>query len=106
LLPVLLPEPITLNPSWQVTTPRPLWASATVLVESFEAGLSVAHFTRRSTPANTEIVALGVDTYLGMLLRHNFVHTDLHPGVYDAAERCFEGSAVAWPVGARGNPFL
>ena len=64
----------------QVTTPRPLWASRDVLVESFEPGASVAHFIRRRTPFNADIVALGVDTYLSMLLKHNFVHTDLHPG--------------------------
>ena len=29
---------------------------------------------------NTQIVALGVDAYLKMLLHDNFVHTDLHPG--------------------------
>lgn len=27
-----------------------------------------------------QVVALGVDAYLQMLLRDNFVHTDLHPG--------------------------
>ncbi|PSC71628.1 putative serine threonine-kinase abkC isoform A [Micractinium conductrix] len=51
-----------------------------VLVESFEAGQSVANFIRTPHPQNTQIVALGVDTYLKMLLQDNFVHTDLHPG--------------------------
>jgi aarF domain-containing kinase len=27
-----------------------------------------------------QIAAVGVDTYLKMLLTDNFVHTDLHPG--------------------------
>lgn len=49
-------------------------------MESFEPGASVTHFIRRHTPFNAGIVALGVDTYLSMLLKHNFVHTDLHPG--------------------------
>ena len=40
----------------------------------------MSYYTRNRTPINTAIVALGVDTYLGMLLKHNFVHTDLHPG--------------------------
>ena len=31
-------------------------------------------------PLLLQIVALGVDTYLKMLLEDNFVHTDLHPG--------------------------
>ncbi len=29
---------------------------------------------------DVQVVALGVDAYLQMLLRDNFVHTDLHPG--------------------------
>lgn len=28
----------------------------------------------------TQIAAVGVDTYLKMILTDNFVHTDLHPG--------------------------
>lgn len=51
-----------------------------VLVESFEAGRSVAQYMRRFTSLNTSIVSLGVDAYLKMLLADNFVHTDLHPG--------------------------
>ena len=31
-------------------------------------------------PARMQIVGLGVDAYLKMLLIDNFVHTDLHPG--------------------------
>ena len=64
-----------------MTTPRPLWVSEDVLIETFEPGESVSRYIRRPTPFNAEIVALGVNTYLGMLLKHNFVHTDLHPGV-------------------------
>ncbi len=55
-------------------------ASEAVLVETFEAGRSVSHYIRNPGPLNTHIVALGVDTYLKMLLRDNLVHTDLHPG--------------------------
>ena len=57
----------------QVTTPRPLFASEELLLGTFEEGQSVAHFMRTRTPFNAEIVSLGVDTFLGMLLRHNFV---------------------------------
>jgi hypothetical protein len=39
-----------------------------VLVESFEPGGSVAAFMAQPHPQNTQIVALGVDTYLKMLL--------------------------------------
>ncbi|CAL8461811.1 g1342 [Coccomyxa elongata] len=65
-----------------VTPPLPVPGMATeaVLVETFEAGESVAKYIRQPSPYNTQIVALGVDTYLKMLLHDNFVHTDLHPG--------------------------
>ena len=43
-------------------------------------GESVAKYIREPSPFNTQIVSLGVDTYLKMLLADNFVHTDLHPG--------------------------
>ncbi|GIL44479.1 hypothetical protein Vafri_1931 [Volvox africanus] len=66
----------------QVTTPRPLpgLVRQEVMVESWEVGRSVGLFVRQPGPLNTEIVCLGVDTYLKMLLQDNFVHTDLHPG--------------------------
>ena len=51
-----------------------------MLVESYESGVSVAARMRQPQQGNTQIVALGVDTYLKMLLADNFVHTDLHPG--------------------------
>lgn len=54
--------------------------ASTVLVETFEAGRGVAVFMREPHAINTQIVALGVDAYLKMLLTDNFVHTDLHPG--------------------------
>ena len=48
------------------------------------AGESVAKYIRQPSPYNTEIVALGVDTYLKMLLHDNFVvrarmHAALQP---------------------------
>lgn len=54
--------------------------SESVIVETFEEGKSVAHFIKNPGPRNPEIVALGVDAYLKMLLKDNVVHTDLHPG--------------------------
>ncbi|CAK0783811.1 hypothetical protein CVIRNUC_007011 [Coccomyxa viridis] len=65
-----------------VTPPLPLPGMDTeaVLVETYEAGESVAKYIRQASPYNTQIVALGIDTYLKMLLHDNFVHTDLHPG--------------------------
>lgn len=65
-----------------VVIPRPLpgLVSPTVLVETFEAGRSVAAYMKETTAINTHIVGLGVDAFLKMLLVDNFVHTDLHPG--------------------------
>ena len=40
----------------------------------------MAKYIREPSPFNTQIVSLGVDTYLKMLLADNFVHTDLLPG--------------------------
>jgi len=39
------------------------------------AGQSVAKYIKNPAPFNTQVVALGVDTYLKMLLTDNFVHT-------------------------------
>ena len=44
--------------------PRPGFCTEAVLVETFEPGRSVAHHIRHPHRANTQIVALGVDTYL------------------------------------------
>jgi predicted unusual protein kinase regulating ubiquinone biosynthesis (AarF/ABC1/UbiB family) len=65
-----------------VVIPRPLpgLVSPTVLVETYEAGRSVATYMKEATAINTHIVGLGVDAFLKMLLVDNFVHTDLHPG--------------------------
>lgn len=66
----------------RTTVPRPVpgFVHSTVLVETFEEGHSVARYMKQPGPLNTQIVALGVDAYLKMLLKDNFVHTDLHPG--------------------------
>eukprot|EP00854_Cymbomonas_tetramitiformis_P002921 gene2921-3734_t len=59
----------------------PSLSSQTVLVETFESGVPVSDFLRKPIAGwGAQIVALGVDTYLKMLLQDNFVHTDLHPG--------------------------
>jgi aarF domain-containing kinase len=63
-----------------VTLPAPVAGydgAEGVLVESFERGESVAAYMRKSAPGaasfNPQIVALGVDAYLKMLLHDNFV---------------------------------
>ncbi len=63
-----------------VTLPTPIAGyddAEGCLVESFERGESVAAYMRKSAPGaasfNPQIVALGVDAYLKMLLHDNFV---------------------------------
>lgn len=68
--------------SASVVVPRPFdeLTRESVLVETFEPGKSVTKYIQAPHSCNTKIVAVGVDTYLKMLLQDNFVHTDLHPG--------------------------
>ena len=51
-----------------------------VIVETFEPGEPLTEYLTNPRPINREIAALGVDTYLKMVLTDNFVHADLHPG--------------------------
>lgn len=74
-----------------ITAPRPIdpWVAAGVLVETFEPGQSVERFIRDPQPFNTEIVGLGVNAYLQMLLEDSYVHTDLHPGnIFVSRQEC------------------
>lgn len=85
--------------SLQVAIPRVFagLAAPGVLVESFEAGASVAAFMGRRAAINTQIVQRGLDTYLKMLLLDNFVHTDLHPGAGPAC-CCLSCRLVKWLI--------
>lgn len=62
-----------------------------VLVESYLGGETLAAMlqedaregplaAKRHAARNQELARLGLHTFLTMLLRHNFVHADLHPG--------------------------
>ena len=67
----------------------------------------MAKYIREVSPFNTRIVALGVDTYLKMLLQDNFVHTDLHPGNILVRARVPRGGFGGAPGGGKapgGNP--
>ena len=68
--------------STQVVAPWPVVGLATegVLCETFERGEALSSAIRRGCEDNATTCALGVDTYLKMLLRDNFLHSDLHPG--------------------------
>lgn len=71
--------------SWHgVSFPQPADAplvSEEVLVETFEEGTHISRYV--DAPGgkyNKKLADLGMNCYLKMLLRDNFVHADLHPG--------------------------
>ena len=66
--------------SCHVSLPWVHLVSESVIVESFESGENVSVYMRDQSPLNTQIVARAVDIYLKMLLKDNFVHSDVHPG--------------------------
>lgn len=53
-----------------------------VLVETFERGMSLNEFLKTNTDLNQHraIAKIGLNSYLKMILVHNFIHADLHPG--------------------------
>ena len=71
-----------------VRFPRPLLeeglVSGGVLVESYEEGVPIGKLLREGGEAaaarNAKLARVGLRAFLAMLLRHNFVHADLHPG--------------------------
>ena len=77
--------------SAEVCAPWPVPGLVTegLLCETFERGDALSGAIRRGSPHNPATCALGVDTYLKMLLRDNFLHSDLHPGniLYRLARR-------------------
>lgn len=71
--------------SWHsVTFPHPADAplvSQEVLVETFEEGEHISRYVGEpGGKYNKKLADLGMNCYLKMLLRDNFVHADLHPG--------------------------
>jgi len=64
-----------------ISFPKPIRASPSVLVETFEYGIPVKEFiTSKCHRINREIGIIGLKSFLKMLLWDNFVHADLHPG--------------------------
>lgn len=53
-----------------------------VLVETFEYGQPLATYLKSSTDEQERksLAKIGLRTYLTMLLVHNFIHADMHPG--------------------------
>ncbi|GLC33812.1 hypothetical protein PLESTM_000122200 [Pleodorina starrii] len=69
--------------SWSnVRFPVPLYplVGPDVLVESFEDGDLIMGYVRSPHRHNAMLAQTGVDVFLTMMLRDNFIHADLHPG--------------------------
>ena len=66
--------------------PKPILelCSEQVLVESFEHGTHIGtliqHLDTIPTAKRKKLASNGIDMFLRMIFRHNFVHCDLHPG--------------------------
>lgn len=54
--------------------------SPDVLVESFEEGCSISAYVKNPGRHTRPLADLGMNCYLKMLLKDNFVHADMHPG--------------------------
>ena len=53
----------------------------TCQVESFEEGQLISRYVNNpGNPHNVKLAGIGLDSYLKMLLKDNFIHADLHPG--------------------------
>ncbi len=57
-----------------------LQVSPSVLVESYEEGAPISSYLKSRSEYCAWLARSGVDTFLHMMLRHNFIHSDLHPG--------------------------
>jgi len=66
--------------SSSVTVPKPILVKESILVETFEPGVSIQDYLSRPHPKNKRIAQIGIDAYMQMMLKDNFVHSDLHPG--------------------------
>ena len=50
-------------------------------MESFEEGQLISRYVNNpGNPHNVKLAGIGLDSYLKMLLKDNFIHADLHPG--------------------------
>jgi len=85
--------------------PSPLFplVSPSVLVESFEDGDLISNLVHNPDYATSvQISQTGLDLYLKMLMRDNFLHADLHPGNILVQDR----PKTAWTAWRNQNPKL
>lgn len=70
--------------AWRnVSFPTPIYplVHTDVLVESFEEGSLISTYVKQPGYKNNDLIAqIGMNVYLKMLLKDNFIHADLHPG--------------------------
>lgn len=68
----------------EVAFPRPLYASPTLLIETLETGTLLSTLLslddKLPVKLRKELGRVGVQTFLEMVIVHNFIHSDLHPG--------------------------
>ncbi|KAJ3024287.1 hypothetical protein HKX48_003112 [Thoreauomyces humboldtii] len=69
-----------------------------VLIEEFQCAIPIRKFLDHGhTPYDHDLAQIGLDSFLRMLVIHNFVHADLHPGnIFVTFRR---------PKASRWNPF-
>ena len=91
-----------------VVVPRPVGRrrSPDVLVEEFVAGVPVLDFARGDEARAAKIAEAGARAVLKMVLHHNFVHGDLHPGnmlVNDRAQLVLLDAGICVEIGDRAH---
>lgn len=68
----------------QVTLPVPLypWVSQDVLMQTFEEGMHISTYMEldEDKTRRAEVADVGTHCMLNMMLVHNLIHSDLHPG--------------------------
>lgn len=93
------------NFKWWSGVRFPLPASAPliasdVLVESFEEGEHITKYLGTDGVHNKRLADLGMNCYLKMLLKDNFIHADLHPGnILVAMDKAAPSHSVAARLG-------
>jgi len=65
-----------------VIFPKPLDHLCTrkILVETWEDGTPISQYIATKNKHNSRLAYIGLDAYMQMMLQHNFIHADLHPG--------------------------
>eukprot|EP00210_Caulerpa_lentillifera_P000563 g544.t1 len=93
-----------------VTFPEPLFPLVTpdIIVETFHNGISVEEIMESRPNCNeSELARLGSETFFDMVIKHNLLHADLHPGnilvqymkpqtAFERLKSALDGSSPVW----------